>query len=151
MKRGTLALHLALTTDSSVLLKAIQVLVEAWPDAVHVQDDDGHLPLHHAGKNFRCTDYVIQLLVRSWPESCQVSTKDNQLPLHLACSYNSSTVTLFVLDSYPQAVRFKDNSLQLPLHIACMRPTTFSSKVIERLVRAWQESVQIPCPYNART
>jgi len=129
-------------------LKTIQVLVEAWPDAVHVQDNKGQLPLHSACKNYECTDDVIQFLVQSWPESCQVLTNDGQLPLHLACGIReSNTATLLLLDCYPQAVRFKDKSMHLPLHIACMGYKALESEVMERLVRAWPESVLIPCPY----
>jgi len=145
---GSLPLHLALSGYPLKSLETIQVLVEAWPDAVHAQDNNGRLPLHHACQR-GCTDDEIQFLVRSWPESCQVLTKDGQLALHLACGCHSSSATLILLDCYPQAVRFKDKSLHLPLHIACMRESAFTLEVIERLVRAWPESVRIPCPYDA--
>jgi len=148
---GSLLLHLAVSKYQVRSLKAIQMLVEAWPDAVREHDNYGRLPLHRACEH-GCKDEVIQFLVRSWPESCQVPTKEGgQLPLHLACSsYEASAASIrILLDCYPQAIRYKDNNLQLPLHIACMQQPALPLEVVEHLVRAWPESVQIACPYTS--
>ena len=142
-KSGSLLLHLTLKRTMS--LDTIKVIVQHWPDCVREHDDEGQLPLHIAIQN-DCTHDVIQFLANSWPESCQVPTTDGDLPLHLACRYESSAVTLCLLDYYPHAVRLKDKDLQLPLHIACTREDDFVSEVIEHLVRAWPESTIIACP-----
>jgi len=142
-KKGTLPLHLALIETMS--LEVIQFLLQAWPDAVRELDEDGCLPLHIAFMQ-SCTEDVIQVLAHSWPESCQIPNKQDELALHLACHYKSSELICNLLDCYPQAVRCKDNYLQLPIHIVCSRGMDL--EVIEHLVRAWPESIQIACPYR---
>jgi len=151
-KDGNLPLHFALLNNKKLSLETIQLLVQACPVAVREYDHKGRLPLHLAlfeKGGGDCTDDVIQCLVYAWPESCQVLTKDDELALHLACGgHRSSAVILFILDCYPPAVRWKDKKSLLPLHTAGMRETALESMVIERLVRAYPESILIPCPYT---
>jgi len=137
-------------------LPVIHLLMKAWPDAVRLQDDYGRLPLHFALK-YGCNADVIQFLVHSYPESCRLPTNQGELPLHYACHNQSLAVILFLLDCYPQAVRHKDNNLRLPLHTACLQLHSHSTtcltvpaltlEVIEHLVRAWPDSIQVPCLY----
>jgi len=145
-KRGLLPLHNA-CKKKYLSLAVIQSLVQAWPDAVRLQDDEGCLPLHTALEHAGTAD-VIQFLVHFWPESCHIPTNEGKLPLHLACDKQSLTVILFMLDCYPQAVRLKDKNLQLPLHIACLPGAPLELEVIQHLIQAWPESIQIPCPYS---
>jgi len=142
---GCLPLHHACTGKSS--LTVIQALVQAWPNAVHLQDDKGYLPLHYSLKH-GCMDDVIQFLVLSWPESCCILTNKGELPLHCACEKQLLAIICFILDCYPQAICHKDKHSWLPLHTTCLAVANLNLEVIEHLIRAWPESIQIPCPYS---
>jgi len=67
-----LPLHYACIKRSSLTI--IQLLVQAWPDAISEQDHSGYLPLHYACERC-CTDDVIQFLIECWPISLRVKTK----------------------------------------------------------------------------
>jgi len=60
-KNDDLLLHLALNVKMS--LETIQLIVEAWPDAIREKDGWGYLLLHCTCCSFRCSDDVIQFLV----------------------------------------------------------------------------------------
>jgi len=128
-------------------LTVIQALLQAWPNAVHLPDDKGYLPLHYALK-YGCTADVIQFLVHSWPESCHILTNEGELPLHCACDKQSLAVICFMLDCYPQVIGCKDKRSRLPLHTACLAVATLELEVIEHLIQAWPESIQILCSYS---
>jgi len=70
------------------VLLLLQTLVQAWPAAVRVSDNENYLPLHYL-----CTDQPallsdVKLLVEAYPEALQDGTR-GWLPLHLACRYHS--------------------------------------------------------------
>jgi len=71
-------------------LSVLQALVQAWPDAIRLQDADGLLPLHHACMEMKTRRggiqslSKIQFLVETWPKSLQVKTHSGMLALHWA-------------------------------------------------------------------
>ena len=123
------------------------MLVEAWPDSVKIQDEEGRLPLHYALYYPGYIIEVIQLLVECWPESLQVTDDEGNLPLHVACwSKASPNIISYILHLYPQAVHFKNEYMELPLHHACHRNTSLPFEVIGELVHAWPESCLVASP-----
>jgi len=115
-----LPLHCAFSEKvrSYMSFMALQTLVQAWPDAICQQDDEGMLPLHYACKR-DVEVQLIQFLIDCWPESLHITAKDGTLPLHQACMSQIPAVICCLIKSYPQAVHEKDIKLQLPLHIVC--------------------------------
>jgi len=138
----------ALSVSILASFSVIQLLVEVWPDAVHLQDENGYLPLHHACCNTDGQlDEVIPILVECWPQSLLVSNNAGCLPLHLACWNQPPLVIRYLIDTNLQVMQVKDNNLCLPLHDAIERyGALLPMEVIEHLVCAWPKSCLIACP-----
>jgi len=151
-KTGLLPLHLACKAQGS--LAVLQLLVEAWSEAVLVPDEYGFLPLHYACKNVGGVSDTeqkqslekIKLLVEARPESLQIQTKLGMLPLHWACfdPVASTNVIRYLVESFPAAVFVQDHKGRLPLHLACAETAAGPPfEVIQCLVQAWPESIHI--------
>jgi len=121
----------------------MKLMIQTWPDSVHVQNKIGFLPLHYACYH-GCTKKILQILVETGPEALKVKTiHGKNLPLHMACKFQSSWMIRYILDCYPDAARIQDAYSRLPLHVICGRNWTPPLEVIGHLLRAWPESVII--------
>jgi len=124
-KRTGLLVHEACSGKTS--FRVLQNLIEIWPDAVSIRDDDGNLPLHQA-----CTwlardeDSVpkVQFLVGKWPDAVQERTRNGMLPLHIACYAKGLDMC-----GYDDKLIVIDDAV--------------ATEVIRFLVRAWPESILI--------
>jgi ankyrin repeat protein len=80
-KDGLLPLHnVARYADRQVL----EVVFDAFPEAIHHRTNKGNLPLHHAC----CADSsmkAINFLIEEYPEALTVYNEDGHLPFHCAC------------------------------------------------------------------
>ncbi len=139
-------LHYACMQASKSKLELIKCLVQVWPEAIHVPDKYGLLPLHEALHHNKDLE-IIQTLVEFLPDPVEVinlSLKDRGYhgrgPLHLDCLYQSSSVICYVVNFYPQAVQIKDEHLTLSLHYALKREPALPLELIEQYVQAWPES-----------
>jgi len=137
-------------------LPMLRLLIEAWPNAMSVQDGDGFLPLHYACRNVKVvasdTEEIqapletIKLLVEPRPESLQIKTDLGMLPLHWACfdPIAPTDVICCLVELSPKTVSEKDYKGRLPLHLACAQMTGSPPiEAIQCLVRAWLESIHI--------
>jgi len=114
---GTLPLHIALRTDAS--LDIIQMIFEAYPEAVQETDFYGDLPLHIALKIGAHPNIVLMLCER-YPEATKVQNKSEDSPLHISLDKRSSSdVINYLFEKYSEAVQIKNfNNGDLPLHLA---------------------------------
>ena len=79
-----LPLHVALDTLDTTPTEVIQVLLNAYPDAVRVPDVDGLLPLAYACDN-GVNPKVLELLLTTYPDSVHYKDNEGWTPLHHAC------------------------------------------------------------------
>jgi ankyrin repeat protein len=87
--------------------------------AIHVQDNDGKLPIHLAcehGSNVA----LVRLLINKHPEGLKEKDNTQSIPLHYhAASFDAETETLkLLLERHPQGVHATDGNGNLPLHRA---------------------------------
>jgi len=123
----------------------LKTLVQAFPDAVCIDDEEGYLPLHNLCCNEAALQIEVQLLVEAWPEALQAAAL-GRLPLHLACQHGSPVnVIQYLTHSSPFATKVQNYLGQLPLHVACSNKLDFA--VIESLIQAWPYSVLVPWDY----
>jgi len=90
----------------------VQLLVEAWPNAVCLQNWNGYLALHDACL-YDFTGEVIQFLIKCRPESVCCQAKHGTLPLHNACR-NERPVFLAIrslIEVWPDSVLEPDGNL----------------------------------------
>lgn len=113
---GWLPLHFACGYEASV--DVVQLLLEAYPKATEVQDNDGDLPLHIACYNGLSTN-IVRMLLETYPKATEISNNKGYLPLHCACKYESSLETVKVIyETFPEAITRKDSYGKLPADYA---------------------------------
>jgi len=146
---GRLPLHLACRAHGS--LTVLQMLIDAYVEAVLVPDVNGFLPLHYACWKRKGSMQIsleqIKLLVEKMPESLHIQTNLGMLPLHWACfsPISSTNVIRYLVKSNPATAFVRDHKGRLPLHLACAETTGGPPfEVIQCLVQAWPESIHIP-------
>jgi ankyrin repeat protein len=136
---GLLPLHFPCV--NSAPLNVVQFLVEQWPEAVKVAEDEyGLLPLHLACANAASLE-VVQFLVEQSPEGTQATAMKGRLPLHVACRNKAPLdVIQFLVEQWPDAVKTADANGRLPLHFACRNKAPLD--VVQFLVAQWPEAIK---------
>jgi len=93
-----------------------KALVQRFPNAVCVRNEDDYLPLHWACST-GLNEYIPSL-IESWPESVQIPNV--LLPLHKTCYGKASlTVIQLLVEAWPDTIHMQNNQGCLPLH--CVR------------------------------
>ena len=135
-----LSLHVACNYNTN--LSSIQVLYDAYPEAIDISDEDGDTPLDTAlsSGNQQAIEFLQTQLVyaRQAQDMTAMTTVDENgwLPLHRALNNNASlgSVKLLVKGN-PAALQVADRWGAYSLHIGCK----FSSaKVVKYLVQCNQ-------------
>ena len=142
-----LPLHLACCYNTNENLSSVQVLYDAYPEAILAGDTDRRTPLdltlalaRDQPRKQPTIDFLQAELVyaRRAQDMTTMTTLDEngQLPLHRALKDNATFGSIKLLvKGNPSALRVMDNSYALPLHIACQFSLV---KVAEYLVQCNQ-------------
>jgi ankyrin repeat protein len=128
-------LHLCCRSYINVPQEITQLVAQANPDAISMQDEEGDTPLHVAFMNGACNDIIQTLIKLEYNSHAEDSTNnlysdeektafakvniEGDTPLHtaiksLACTQSIKTL----LDAYPQGLLTLNCSGQSPLHVA---------------------------------
>lgn len=109
---GHLPLHI-LAGQPNPSSKAVDVLVQIYPQALQTPDDDGYLPLHCALDSPAQSLDAIRIMLEVYQEAVSARTKNGWLPLHIVlCSDHVSVdVVRHLLTLYPQAAHETANEL----------------------------------------
>lgn len=90
------------------------LLLQAFPQAVMVAEEQGCLPLHLAAAG--CQDdegaAVLDRLIKTCPQAAAVSTADERLPLHMSGSEHAANA---LLTAWPGAAFCFDRAGLLPV------------------------------------
>lgn len=104
--QGLTPLHMAVSYPMTSL-DNVKVILEAYPEAVEVQDDDSSLPIHAAawGGDFPESRAVIELLLKQNPSHLSISDGDDETILTLMAKYGrtSEEAVRFILEQDPKA------------------------------------------------
>ena len=104
----------------------IQCLIDVFPDAVSVIDEDGQTPLHLACLSDNVTPDIIRLVTIAHPSACQIADKYGDMPLHCFCvtrSKNDSEaieILKILLTNSSSSTKHANNRGRLPIHYASM-------------------------------
>jgi ankyrin repeat protein len=138
-RHGETPLHKACTNGIS--RQALEVLIDAFPEALSMRDSVGFTPLHRAccrrprSQGPDRSDVILLLLDRFNPVNVGSTTNNVFTPLFLACLYGvhiKGIRRLIRMD--PKRVRLRNFLGATPLHAACGCRRT-SLKVIKVLVK----------------
>jgi hypothetical protein len=86
------------------------MLVQAYPEATKVQDNDGWLPLHFA-LHYDASSDVINILVKAYPKVTKVQNKNGCLLLPYALLFRMPYVIKMIFETYPKATEVKKSIL----------------------------------------
>ena len=98
---GRLPIHYAVANKSTAFCK---ILIDAYPESLRIESDDGWLPIHYAcswGKRDDTAD-TIQYLLELDPELINAEDSDGYLPIHCA-DYGTTESILLLLKFDPDA------------------------------------------------
>ena len=100
-----------------VPLSFIQALVEAYPDALLLEDETGKVPLIHACRRGASLEVVK---VVSTEETAKRPDKEGKCALHWACEYKADKPKIQMLvETAPSILEHRDMYGRLPLHWEC--------------------------------
>ncbi len=107
------------SNESSV----IDVLLEAYPQAVRVADDHGYLPIHCllTGKWGETIVPMVSKLMNLFPDSLLTPTSVGELPLHLAAKRTETESVVEVVKlllCFPETCQIRDHLGNFPLDMA---------------------------------
>lgn len=148
---GSYLLHHACSVN--VDLDTIQLLIELNPDALHIDDRFGMLPLHKALEWEDARIEIVELLLSHYPDAIRSGVEDDLLPLHVALEKHvSDEIVLTLIDRFPGGANIAAGFYRtIALHLAC--DSHFGSPpsqvVLQRLVQLYPEGVRTQCYYGA--
>lgn len=135
---GRLPLHFACLKPCRVV---ISLLLHAYPEAAHEQDEHGDLPLHLAC-SYKAAPEIVRMLIEANLRGSEQQNHYGKLPLHFACGNNAHPeIVGMLLDVYKKGATVQDNFGKLPLLWACRYGV--SIEVLDLLVSAFPESVDM--------
>jgi ankyrin repeat protein len=111
-----LPLHHACSAKS-VPLSFVQALVQAYPEALLLEDETGKVPLIHACRRDTSLEVVKAVLTE---ESAKRPDKEGKCALHWACEYKCDKAKIQQLvETAPSILEQCDTYGRLPLHWEC--------------------------------
>jgi ankyrin repeat protein len=140
-KLGNTPVHVALNSNRSE--SKILQLLDQYPEAVMVKNDDGYYPLVIACRR-KCPLSIITRLIDLHTVDIQQVTSYHFL-LHIACEISKNDDVIFkLIDTFPLSVKLERSDFSYwgcPLHISCRRNQ--SETVILRLIDEYPEAIKI--------
>ena len=131
-----------------VNLAIVELLFNAWPEAIIMIDDGGWLPVHYLCRNDKIDDTValdiLQFIVGVDPTLVRTG-EGGYLPINLAADLMSTAFCKVLIKAYPESVRIRsddDTGNRLPIHEACGfgdRDDTVDT--IQHLLELYPESI----------
>ncbi|CAB9497995.1 ankyrin 3, node of Ranvier (ankyrin G) [Seminavis robusta] len=117
-KKSQTPLHF-ICKNTRVPAKLVACIVDCFPGAASIPDNNNYLPIHHAAEVGAPTD-VISCLLAAHPTGAMAKTRKNDSALSLACACNKSTETVALLiQANPVALTEKNHYGFVPLHCVC--------------------------------
>ncbi len=126
-------------------MEVIQLLIEAYPDAMKVEDGDGVLPIDRPQIKEKIYDRAVMVETEvENPDALKEKNELGELPLHSAVKNRKSVEEMqLLIKDYPDALKEKDNDGLLPLHYAAIKGA--SVEVMQLLIRAEARGVGEEC------
>ena len=109
-------LHSAILSGAP--LSTISTLIELYPKAVLMEDEDGNTPLHTACEE-EAELAILEEMMDEFPEACAIKSKSGATPLHLAVFHEASYEIIdSMVATNVKSLEVMDGKGRLPLHVA---------------------------------
>eukprot|EP00984_Skeletonema_dohrnii_P011727 scaffold4702_cov111-Skeletonema_dohrnii-CCMP3373.AAC.4 len=113
--------------NPNVTLNIVQLLIDAAPDSVRKENEDGWMPLHCLCRNNDVDKTIaiemLKLLIEKCPEAIRHAENDGFLPIHIAACFSDPHFCRVLIEAHPGSERIRDVEGALPLHCACLTNT----------------------------
>ena len=99
------------------LVEQLKKILELFPSALHLTDENGWTLLHHAIHN-SCSVGFCKVLIDHKPDLVKTCKNDNYLPIHVACDRGEDCDELikFLISQYPESANIPDANDYYPVH-----------------------------------
>lgn len=133
-----LPLHAAVIFASP--LHIIELLLQEYPAAAHLKDDQGMLPLHLCFRNFQQWE-ILEELLTCYPQGILVKDRKGRTPLQCACSSFRKQASVLELYTHVAVTQerqrtLREHSTTLEAKIQALQTTHVST--LERFKQDWQ-------------
>jgi len=129
-----------------VTLEVVQMLYNAWLEAIGMSDSDGYFPIHELCRNQKLDESValslLHFMIGIDPTLVREREgEDDYLPIHLAVDGNSFEFCKVLIDAYPESLRVgRANDGKLPIHMACRKGGT---DIIHYILELYPEGINV--------
>ena len=139
--------------NKNATLGMVQLLIDAYPESVGHEGNNGWTPLHALCCNNNLDDEdlglgIMKLLLERCPESVRRATRYGMLPLHFAAGGQSHQFCRVLIEAYPGSERMADHSGRLPFHMACRFNFTVGVATAKYLYQLYPESINVACRFH---
>lgn len=133
-------LHLGLRDEAPA--ECLLAVLNAYPKACEMKDDNGSLPIH-ASFAWRTPFEVTKALLAIYPKGAEILTREGSTALHYGMQFQAPIESIrAILDVYPQATEIKLRRGYTPLQIGCKHGA--SIEAIRVLLENNPKSAQLP-------
>jgi ankyrin repeat protein len=124
-------------------LDIIDSLIQSYPQALHIKNDIGMVPLRVAIRNKASTDVILRLIDAN-PDAVTSFGISGKTCLHLACMHHADLKVFHrLLSIWPEAAAWKDRQGWHPLHMACL--CDISEESIRAILDAYPQAARLSC------
>ena len=133
----------------SNVVDAVRLLIDAFPDSLRREDNEGRMPLHLLSLNDDMDGEValevLKIFLERCPESVRHTTRRGpfhnlSLPIHIAAAKQSLEFCRILIEEYPGSERLTNGYGDLPFHAACHYGTVAT---VEYLYQLYPESINV--------
>jgi ankyrin repeat protein len=140
---GDVPLHIAVRNQKNVnAAEAVLQLIEAYPSAAHILDNNKELPVHCALR-LGASAIVISRLLDANPSSLRCADADKDLPLHrgLEVTGTDEDVIIRMVQMQPTSCQKRNRRGDLPLHDAIRSGK--SVRIVVAVVEVFPDAIVI--------
>ena len=118
--------------DTTITIEHILILLQAFPDAVNIPDDDGWLPIHVAAEN--CSVDILKIITEANPEHLSATIPNTGSVAHCAVLSGRIKNTLYIHSIMPELFHTLNEDRQNPLHLATEKLDWYANDEFDTLV-----------------
>jgi ankyrin repeat protein len=129
-------------TEKHIIVDAVRLLIDAFPDSLRREDDEGRLPLHllclNGDSDAEVMVEVLKIFLERCPEAVRHTTRvepfhNLSLPIHIAAAKQSLEFCRLLIEAYPGSEQMTMGNEWLPFHAACMENNVATVKYLYQL------------------
>ena len=145
LRNGKLPLHRFLKigddiVDTAIAIEHVIMLLEAFPDAVNIPDEDDHQPIHIAAEN--CSVDILKIITEANPEHLSTIIPTFGSVAHCTVTYGRIDNCCYIHSMMPELFHTLDEDCQNPLHLATEKFSWYARDQYDTLISLVPETAR---------